>query len=280
MPVPDPPTASWRDRLRSVTGLVTDRLGGNPSEPPRAGGEAASHVDDDPVAEPLPPLPGGGDDAELCGLDDEEAPPVEIPEDVGLADLFRRLDPVPTLPLTSVHETGFASLVGRLSEIVDTGLLRDRRVRAVVERLGDCLTVAVGPDGIRVRGVVRTRDTPWAGIDQLSFVSRYEMLRGGLVNQLVEDASAYLPRVPGLKWVLRRVVGGVASLYERRKYSDDEVEDLRVELGLVLTDVERRGLDIELSGALRFVAFFSYGLSAAIEREAHARGVKVVRREI
>jgi len=280
----------WRDRLRSVQDAVTDRLPGRAPEAPAGdepvvsrgdGDTVVSHVDDDPVAEPLPPLADDdGEEGDLSGLDDEEAPPVEIPEDVGLVELFRRLDPVPPLPLTAVHETGLTSLVGGLSEIVDIGLLRDRRVRAVLARLSDRLIVGVGPDGIGVRGVVRSRDTPWARIDQLTFVSRYQMLRGGLVNQLVEDASTYYPPVPGLKWVLRRVVGGVASLYERRKYADADVEDLRTELGLVLTDIERRGLDIELSGALRFVAFFSYGLSAALEREAKDRGIKIVRREV
>lgn len=101
-----------------------------------------------------------------------------------------------------------------------------------------------------------------------------------MVNQLVEDASVCLPPVPGLKWVLRRLVGGVAGLYERQKYAEEEVEDLRAELGLVLTAIERRGFDIELSGALRFIAFFSYGLSAAVEREAKDRGIKVVCQDV
>lgn len=265
----------WRDRLRALSG----RSPRGAAEAPPVEAPVVSHVDDDPEAEALPPL-ADDDDGGLAELDDAEAPPVDIPDDVGLVELLRHLDPAPPSPLSAVHETGFTALVKRLSEMVDIGLLSDRRVHGVLERLGGRLTVAVGPDGIGVRGVVRSRDTPWARIDQLTFVSRYEMLRGGLVNQLVDDASAYLPRVPGLKWVLRRVVGGVAGLYERRKYADEEVDDLRRELGLVLTDIERRGFDIELSGALRFVAFFSSGLSVAVEQEAKIRGIKVVCRDV
>ncbi len=54
------------------------------------------------------------------------------------------------------------------------------------------------------------------------------------------------------------------------------LEELKTGLGHALTDIERRGLDIELSGALRVLTFFSFGLSAAIEAEAADRGVNVV----
>lgn len=253
-------------------------------EPPDGDSPApvVSHIDDDPVAEPLPPLaPGTEDDEELARLDDEEAAPVEVPSDLGLADLFCRIDPAPALPLQREHEMGFSALVRSLNGVIDIGLLADHRVQGLLDRLGDRLTVAVSPEGITVRGVVRARHTPWAKVQQLTFVSRYEMLRGGLVNQLAEeDMSQYLPPVPGLKWLLRRIVGGMASFYERRQYTGDEVDALRAELGFVLTHIERRGLDIELSGPLRFVSFFSSGLSSAIEREATDRGVKVVRADL
>ncbi len=89
-------------------------------------------------------------------LDDEEAPPVEFPEKLGLVELFRRLDPAPPHPLEGPHETGLTALVGRLSEIVDTGLLKDGRVRRVLERMRGRLSLSVGPDGIGVRGAVRS----------------------------------------------------------------------------------------------------------------------------
>ena len=233
------------------------------------------------MAEPLPPLaPGTADDEDLARLDEDEIAPVQVPSDLGLVELFRRVAPTPELPLRAEHEMGFSALVRSLSGIIDIGLLEDRRVRRLLDRLGDRLSVAVSPEGITVRGVVRERRTPWPRVQQLTFVSRYEMLRGGLVNQLAEDMSKYLPPVPGLKWLLRRIVGGMATLYERRQYTGDEVDALRAELGFVLTHIERRGLDIELSGPLRFVSFFSSGLSSAIEREATDRGVKVVRADL
>jgi hypothetical protein len=69
----------------------------------------------------------------------------------------------------------------------------------------------------------------------------------------------------------------VARFFERRRFSPEELEELRSTLGWVLTDIDRRGLDIELSGPFRGLNFLSMGLSATIEAEAGARGVKVVR---
>ena len=128
-----------------------------------------------------------------------------------------------------------------------------------------------------MRGLLRTRHTPWKNMQQLAFTSRYELLTGHLVTQLADDIAGRifpLP-IPGLSWLLRRIVGGITSLYERRRFTPEELEELRTGLGHALTDIERRGLDIELTGALRVLMFFSFGMSAAVKAEAADRGVKV-----
>lgn len=110
---------------------------------------------------------------------------------------------------------------------------------------------------------------------ELRFTSRYDLLRGGIVEKMAEDMT--IVPIPGLQWLLRRVLGGVAGFLERWRFSPDEVEEARTALGWVLTDIDRRGFDIELSGPFRALMLLSSGLSAAIQAEAEARGIPVVR---
>jgi hypothetical protein len=230
--------------------------------------------DDDPDGEPLPPLTA--EDVELAKLDEEDAPPVEIDQDKGIVDLFGDIDPLPSLPLTGPHEIGLVLIVQRLARVSED-LLADARVRRVLALLGDRLTLTVGPDGITVRGLLRTRHTPWDKVKQLSFTSRYDQFKGRLVTQIAEDISGRLLPVPipGLNWLIRRIIGGIGNLWENRAFTAEELEQMRAGLGYTLTDIERRGLDIELAGALRLVAFFSFGLSMAILSEADDRGITV-----
>jgi len=234
----------------------------------RSGHVPAVEVDDDPTAAPLPPIVADdAADEALRRLDDEEAPPVEIRNDIQLVELFAAIDPVPTLPLTAPYEIGLGVVVRRLARVSDQDLGSDANVRRVLRLLGDRLSVTVGPDGISVRGLVRTRHTPWGKLQRLTFTSRYDQVKGQLVAQVADDvAGRLLPvPVPGLTWLIRRIVGGVGNLYERRNLTPEELEALRAGLGHSLVAIQRRGMDIELAGALRLLMFFSLGMSTAPE---------------
>jgi len=71
------------------------------------------------------------------------------------------------------------------------------------------------------------------------------------------------------------VVGGIANRLEHRLFTEDQVEALRTGAGRALLGIERRGRDIELSGALLLVSLLAPGLSEAVEQEAQARGIPV-----
>jgi hypothetical protein len=258
------------DLFRSVANRVKEEVGKR-----RDDGETVvvSRVDDDPDADALPPLEVAGAD-ELVALDASDAPPLELPAEIRLTDFFASLDPPPPLPLTGPHEVGMAQILRRFAKL-NPELADDSVAERLMGLLGGRISITVSPDGLTVRGIFRTRHTPWAKVKELRFASRYDMLRGGLVEQMAKDMTV-LP-IPGLQWVLRRVLGGVARFFERRRFSPEELEELRSTLGWVLTDIDRRGLDIELSGPFRGLNFLSMGLSATIEAEAGARGVKVVR---
>jgi len=234
-------------------------------------------VDDDPEAAPLPSLATDPADEALRRLDDGEAPPVDMRDDIQLVELFAAIDPVPMLPLTAPYEIGLGVVVRRLARVSDQDLALDANVRRVLRLLGDRLSVSAGPDGISVRGLVRTRHTPWSKVQRLTFTSRYDQVKGQLVAQVADDVAARLlpVPVPGLTWLIGRIVGGVGNLYERRNLTPEELETLRAGLGHSLVAIQRRGMDIELAGALRLLMFFSIGLSTALKSEAAARGIAV-----
>jgi hypothetical protein len=267
------------DLFRSVAGRVKDGASRvkEEVEKRRADGEktVVSNVDDDPDAEPLPPLETAGA-AELAALDAGDAPPVNIPAEIGVIGLFGNIDPPPPLPLTGPHEVGLAQIIRRIARL-DRDLADDSAANRLIGLLGGRISITVSPDGLTVRGTLRTRHTPWAKVKELRFTSRYDLLRGGIVEKMAEDMT--IVPIPGLQWLLRRVLGGVAGFVERRRFSPEEIEEARTALGWVLTDIDRRGLDIELSGPLRSLTFLSAGLSVAIQAEAEARGIPVVREE-
>jgi hypothetical protein len=82
--------------------------------------------------------------------------------------------------------------------------------------------------------------------------------------------------IPGLSWLLRRLLGGLAAWLENKIFTPEEIESMRQGAGFCLTHIQRRGFDIELSGPLLLVSLLGPGLSEATEQEARLRGVDVV----
>ncbi|MGH9000102.1 MAG: PH domain-containing protein [Acidimicrobiia bacterium] len=209
--------------------------------------------------------------------DDEEAAALGNGDDAGLLDYLRRLDPVPPVPLQSPHEVGLGAVLRGLAGRPGSNLLADDRARRVLDLVGDRLSIAAGPDGLTVRGMARRRSVPWDRVDRLVFEGRYEMLRGRAVTRITRDVGKRLLRVPvpGLPWLMGRVVGGLSGWIEDKTISSERAAQLRQDAGWVLTHVECRGSDIEMSGPLLLVSLLAPGLSEAVEQEARRRGVQV-----
>lgn len=272
-----------QNRLRAAKEAAAQLVDKAKSLRPGPSGPAAvSDVDaasDDEDDEDLPGLDIDADAVtqELTALDDGDAEPVVIDESRSLFELLREIDPTPALPLTAIHEAGFRSLLRRLGEVGDTGLAEDRRVQRVLDLVGDRLSVAVGPEGITVRGLLRRRHTKWEHIGRLNFGGRYDLARGDGLAKMADDVkSRLLPiPIPGLSWLIRRVVGGVAGWLEQRFFTEEQVDSLKAGAGNALLGIERRGFDIELSGPLLLVSILAPGFSEAVQHEAERRGVKV-----
>ena len=139
------------------------------------------------------------------------------------------------------------------------------------------MSISAGPDGITVRSLVRRRHTPWSKVQRLTLSGRYDLLRGDGLTKLVDDIkSRMIPiPIPGLSWLLRRVVGGIANWLEQKFFTEDQIEALRGGAGNAVLGIQRRGFDIELSGPLLLVSILAPGLSEAVEHEAKARGIAI-----
>jgi hypothetical protein len=199
-----------------------------------------------------------------------------IDADCSLLDDLREIDPTPPLPLKDAHEAGFASLVRRLDKVAGTGLTDQAVVRRILDLVSDRLTLWVGPDDITVRGLLRRRRTAWNHVEHLTFAGRYDMLRSGYLTKIIDDVKAKmgLP-IPGLSWLIRKVVNGIANWLEKKIFTPEEIGSLKETGGNALLAIQRRGRDIELSGPLLLVSILAPGFSEAVEHEARARGIEV-----
>lgn len=213
---------------------------------------------------------------DLARLDQEDPEPIAIDADRSLFDDLREIDPTPPLPLVDVHEAGFASLIRRLDKVEGTGLTDQAVVRRILDLVGDRLSLSVGPDGIMVRGLLSRRRTAWNHVQHLTFGNRYDLVRSDGLAKIINDIKARvgLP-IPGLSWLIRKIVNGLANWLEKRIFAPEEIESLKETGGNALLAIQRRGRDIELSGPLLLVSILAPGFSEAVEHEARDRGIAV-----
>lgn len=178
--------------------------------------------------------------------------------------------------MTDAHEAGFTSLIRRLDKVEGTGLTDQAVVRRILDLVGDRLSLSVGPGGITVRGLLRRRRTAWNHVEHLTFGGRYDLVRSDGLTKIIDDVKSRvgLP-IPGLSWLIRKVVNGIANWLEKRIFTAEEIESLKETGGNALLAIQRRGRDIELSGPLLLVSIIAPGFSEAVEQEARARGIAV-----
>lgn len=233
-------------------------------------------VEDDEDDEELPSLEvSDADHEDLDHLDDEDvAEPIRLKDDLSIFELLHKIDPTPAVPLTEKHEVGLVALLDRFSELTENTLADDPRGRRVLDLVGDRLSIAVGPDGITVRGLLLRKHTPWKRVQGVSIQGRYDLIRSDGIAKLLEGIQAPLP-VPGLRWLLRRVTRGIAMWLEKHLMTVEKIGGARETAGNVLIGIKRWGRDIEFTGVLLQMAFMAPGLAEAVEQEARLRGVPV-----
>lgn len=267
-----------KDRLRQARQAAVELAERAQRLRPGGSSDEDEPQDDDEVDEELPALEVS-DQAheELAGLDEEDATPIAIDHKESFFDLVRKIDPTPPVPLTEVHEVGLVPLLRRLGELADAGFAADRRVRRVLDLVGDRLSISVGPKGITVRSLLRRKHTPRKRVQRITVEGRYDLVRGDGLAKLMESIrSNVVPfPIPGLGWLLRRVTNGIANWLEHRMMTDEQIGAARESAGTALLGIKRWGRDIELEGPLLLVSFLSPGLAEAIEQEARARGIEV-----
>jgi|GEM_PF-3424229 len=219
--------------------------------------------DDDPDGVELDPLPVV-DDPELDELDDpanDADVAIDDGDDGRLAELLRKLDPAPPLPLVEPFSAGLGPLLGRWIDIEPDGVLADSRAKRVIDLIGSRFTIIVSVDAVTVTGLFRTRETPWSKVQEVRLEDRYELfsrrVMAGTVAMLL--GRGRLP-IPGLGWLLRGVIGLMENLIPRAWR-----DSMRHESGEALASIRRSfSRDVELAGPLALVAFLSEGLTAAV----------------
>ena len=278
-PATEPPDVGLVERGRGLLAGIGDRLGDGWRAIRRD--RPSVRVDDDPDAEVVDDGPSA-DEPDLASLDEHGAgdtravldrPDLERDAGVALWSLFGRIDGGPPLPLAAEHRVGLGPLLRGLLDAEDPPALQEWAVDRVLSLVGDRYTLSVGPDGITVRGLLRRRHTSWDDIDGIGVVNRFDALKGGAVARLIDQAVRF--PVPGLRWLLERVLGAITDRLARLVLGADEVDAWREASGWVITDIERRGFDIELDGPLLIVSLLAKGTTAAILTEAGQRGIAI-----
>jgi len=267
-----------KDRLRQARQAAADLA--EKAKDLRPGASHEEHIDDDDeeVDEELPAVDvSDSDHDELAQLDDddEDCEPIAVEtEHHSFYDILRKLDPTPPVPLTDKHEVGLVPALKRLSELAPGGLAEDRRIRLVLNLVGDRLAMSVDPKGITVRSLLFRRHTPWKRVQQVRVEGRYDLARSDGFAKMLEGVQSPVP-IPGLGWLLRRLTKGILQWAERHFLKEDQIASAREHGGRVLLGIKRRGRDIELEGPLLMVSFLSPGLADAVEAEARLRGIPV-----
>lgn len=213
-------------------------------------------------------------DPELEALDDadvvEDAQGLQLDR---LTDVLLGLQRAPALPLTEPFTVSIAELLLAWADVADQdGFFGDPRVGRVLRLIGGRLAIVVDPDGITVRGLLRRRRVPWERVHALEFAERYQMLRDHVLEGFADDVvRAVRVPVPGLRWLVRKVVGALEHLVP-----DEEMEHLRDAGGRALVRIDRRGVDVEMRGALGLLTFLSIALSEVLQAEAERRDIEVL----
>jgi hypothetical protein len=267
-----------KDRLRQAKQAAADLA--EKAQHLRPGGSSDDHVDDDDeeVDEELPAVDVSDSDHEALAhldADDEDCAPIAVEtEHHSFYDVLHKLDPTPPVPLTEKHEVGLVPALKRLSDLAPGGLAEDRRVRLVLNLVGDRLAMSAGPDGINIRSLLFRRHTSWKRVQAVRVEGRYDFARSDGFARMLEGVQSPFP-IPGLGWLLRRLTKGILQWAERRFLGEDQIAAAREHGGILLLGIKRRGRDIELEGPLLMVSFLSPGLAEAVEAEARLRGIPV-----
>ena len=266
-----------KDRLRAARDAAAELA--EKAQRLRPGGSHDDEKDDDDETdEELPAVDVSDRDHEELGHlddDDDDCEPIAVETDHhSFYDILAKLDPTPPVPLTEKHEVGLVAALKRLSDLAPAGLADDRRIRLVLNLVGDRLSMSVGPDGVTVRSLLFRRHTPWKRVQAVKVEGRYDLARSDGITKMLEGVQSPFP-IPGLRWLLRRLTKGIAQWAERRFLGEEEIAAAREYGGIVLLGIKRRGRDIELDGPLLLVSFLSPGLAEAVEQEARHRGIPV-----
>ncbi|MGI9015561.1 MAG: PH domain-containing protein [Euzebya sp.] len=216
---------------------------------------------------------GAGTDGDTAGGADSHDAGLGIPTE-RLAQVLPGLHPAPPLPLTQSFQAGLAPLLRALGQAAG-GILAGRKARRVLDLIGDRFTVSVSPDGITARSIVRRRTMRWDEMESIQASGLGFMIGRHVVGRLLDGTVGRYVRIPGLRWLARRVARTLVDFATRlsvRPHDDNAL----VIVGATAQDES----DVTFDGLLGLVVVLSRGFNDAVFFEASARGITMTREDL
>jgi hypothetical protein len=188
------------------------------------------------------------------------------------AGLLSRLHPTPPLPLTGEFAAGLGPLLTAVADQIG-GVLRSRRARWVIDRIGDRYTLTVSPEGISSKGLLRTRTVRWSDATAVELEPLTVLVARRVIAGTATSMAGRVVRIPGLRWLIRKVLGLIGDVLADAtgKVTPESVPSTLVAVR------SPDGDGIELDGPLALTSALSRGITAAAVSEATDRDIPVRR---
>lgn len=177
------------------------------------------------------------------------------------------------LPLTEPLEAGLGPLLSRLGDR-EGGILAGGKARWILGLVGDRYSVSVGPEEISARALLGERTVRWDDVRSVSATGVMFMVGRHVVGRLLDVGVARMVRIPGLRWLARRISSTLVDLLTKRTVRPQE------ETTLLVARVEGEGTTIDFDGLVGLVVLLSRGFNDAVLWEAESRDIPITREDL
>lgn len=190
-----------------------------------------------------------------------------------LESALQNLQTVDGLPLTEPLEAGLGPLLSRLGD-QEGGILASGRARWILKLVGDRYSVSVGPKGVTAHALFREERIAWDDMESLRTTGVSFMVGRHVVGKLLDVGVSRVVRIPGLRWLARRISSTLVDFLTTRAVSPKE------ETTLLVSSARGGGRSVDFDGLLGLVVLLSRGFNDAVLWEADARDIPMVREDL
>jgi hypothetical protein len=190
-----------------------------------------------------------------------------------LESALQNLQTVDGLPLTEPLEAGLGPLLSRLGD-QEGGILASGRARWVLKLIGDRYSVSAGPKEISAHALIFERSIRWKDVQSVRTAGVSYMVGRHIVGKLLDVGVGRFVRIPGLRWLARRISATMVDFLTRRAVRPQE------DSTVLVASVQGDGTSVDFDGLLGLVVLLSRGFNDAVLWEAEARDIPMVREDL